>query len=341
MKTLISEHWGGQVRGTTWNTPTRVVHVASVRALPLRTLFERAYPTFASRCREVEQPGLAIIAVDETTGTPMGMVCLRAQVDRHVTAIIGRHDRCDLYLPSNERLALRHLAFILGPVTDWRANTSAVSFRVLDLRTDVGMVDEESRPLRALRSEGPAMMRCGGHAIFALPVGDPTDWPATAVDAWTQLPERVYHDELVRVPDASCLRPRVAADRGQITLVTRIAGPRDLTGPLRSGDELAGRLWIQGVTGERTLEVGRHALRDGVLLGRYDRCDVHGLDLGDSVSRVHALLVHVDDRLLAIDIASTNGTRLASADDARVIEVAHDTVVELGVSTLVRWRWTS
>jgi pSer/pThr/pTyr-binding forkhead associated (FHA) protein len=60
-----------------------------------------------------------------------------------------------------------------------------------------------------------------------------------------------------------------------------------------------------------------------------------------SVSRVHALLVHVDDRLFAIDVASTNGTRLSGGADVKVIVVEHDAILELGGETLVRWCWTS
>jgi hypothetical protein len=306
----------------------------------MRALFERAYPTFSDRCRAVEQPGLAIVAVDEVSGDAMGMVCLRAQVDRHVTAIVGRHDQCSLYLPRHDRLALRQLAVVLGPVTDWRTGTSTVSFRVLDLRTADAMVDELDRSLRGLRSEGPAMVRCGGHAVFALPLGDPTDWPASAADAWAQLPERVYHDELVRVPEASVVHPRLSAN-DQVTVVTRIAGPRELGTSLAAGGDIAGRLWLHGIAGACTFDVGADALRDGVLLGRYDRCDGAGVDLGNSVSRVHALLLLVDDRLLAIDTASTNGTRSVGAPDARVIEVGADTMLELGDTALVRWSWAS
>jgi hypothetical protein len=343
MKTLITEHWAGQVRGAGPNLATRVAPVAQIPGLELRALFERAYPAFAARCRAVDEPGLALVAVDEVTGEAAGMACLRARVDRHVSAIVGRHDRCDLYLPHRERLALRQLAVVLAPVTDWRAGVSTVSFRVLDLRTQDGMVDEHGRPLRGLRSEGPAMVRCGGHALFALPLGDPTDWPSSARDAWDQLPARSYHDELVRVPDASVVavaRPR-PAHRRLATVITRITGPRELGMPLAPDGEVAGRLWLSGPAGTCTREVGPRALRDGVLLGRYDRCDATGFALDESVSRVHALLLQVDERLLLIDVASTNGTRVAGAPDVRILEVEHDTVIELGHSLVVRWSWAS
>jgi hypothetical protein len=339
MKTLITEHWARQLRGASPNLATRISRIDHLCGLDMRTLFERAYVAFADRCRAIEEPALAIVAVDAQTGEPAGMACLRARVDRHVTAIVGRHDRCDLYLTANPSLALRHLAVILGPVTDWRRGTPTVSYRIADLRTADAMVDEDGRPLRALRSEGPAMLRCAGYAIFVLPVGDPTDWPTSAADAWSMLPERIYHDELVRVPDASVVRPRVDMDRHQ-TLITRIAGPREICMSLATGD-VAGRLTVERASGTVTVNVGTQALRDGLLLGRYERCDGLGVALDDSVSRVHLMLVLVGYRLLAIDIASTNGSRIAGENDARVIEVRHGMELELGHSTLMRWTWSS
>jgi hypothetical protein len=307
----------------------------------LTTLFERAYPSFADRCRAVDEPGVAIVAVDELTGTAAGMACLRARVDRHVTAIVGRHDKCDLYLEGNDRLALRQLAVVLAPVRDWRPATSDVSFRILDLRTAEGMVDEERRLLRGLRSEGPAMVRCGGYAIYVLPLGDPTDWPAGAVDAWECMPERVYHDELARVPDASIVRELVAPASRITKVVVRTPGPRDSGMPLVSDRDLAGRLCVRGPSGLGAIEIGHEALRDGVLIGRYARCDGHGLYIDPSLSRVHALLLLVDDRLLAIDVASTNGTHEVGRPDARVIELVGETEIELGTTTSVRWCWSS
>jgi len=338
MKTLITEYWAGQIRGGGCNGATRIAPVVRVVGPDLRTLFERAYPSFNDRCRAVDEPGVALVAVDERSGTAMGMACLRACVDRHVTAIIGRHDKCDLYVDGNDRLALRQLAVVLAPVRDWRAGTSTVSFRILDLRTAHGMIDEEGRMLRGLRSEGPAMVRCGGYAVYALPLGDSTDWPVSASDAWECMPERVYHDELARVPDASVVR-ELAAPRTQV--VMRTAGPRDTGMHLVSGGDLAGRLVVRGASGHVAIEVGYQALREGVLLGRYERCNAFGVSDETSLSRVHALLLLVDDRLLAIDVASTNGTRIVDRPDARVIELVGETELELGSGTYVRWAWSS
>ncbi len=340
MKTLITEHWAGQVRGAGANAATRVVPVTSVVGRDVESLFVAAYPAFADRCREVDEPGLAVVAVDERTGRATGMAILRAQVRRHVAVIVGRHDRADLYVPDDAALSLRHLAVIMAPVAGWERGGAIPSYRILDLRSESGSVDESGRRLQGIRCEGAAFLRCGANLIFALPLGDPTDWPRSAADAWAQIPERVYHDELLHVPDASAVKPRVSLDRSN-TVVTRIPGPRELAASLVDRDDIAGELILEGPISRRTVRIGDRALCHGVLVGRYARCDLARTDEDNSLSRVHALLLHLDDELLLIDTASTNGTRPAGGTDARVIAVSEGAVIELGHATSLRWRWRS
>jgi hypothetical protein len=327
----------------TANLGTRIVPVRQVQGLApgARDLFERAYSAFAPAFRAVDEPGLAVVVLDEASAAVAGTLCLRARPDRHATAIVGRHDRCDLQVAGNDDLALRQLAVVLSPVRDWRTGSSDVSFRILDLRTTHGMLDESFRPLRALRSEGPAIVRCAGYVIYALPVGDPTDWPESAADAWSYMPERVYFDELARVPDASVLRPLASSNPNQTKVVFRVPGPRDTAMQLVTNGDLAGRLVIEGSWGRGAIEVGIQALREGILLGRYARCDAHGLCSDESLSRVHALLLLVDERLLVIDIASTNGTREVDRPDAPLIELVGNAAFELGPLTRVSWSWSS
>lgn len=326
-KTVSIEFLAGQVRDRGGNHGTRIAPVRRLPPRPARDLFLGAYARFAPSCRAVDEPGVAVVAIDETTGAPAGIACLRARVDRHVAAIVGRHDRCDLYLPAHAALALRQLAVVVSPLRD----VGDVSFRLLDLHTGAGILDEEGRPLRGLRAEGPALVRCGGYLVLALPLGDPTDWPASAADAWACLPERVYFDELAHPPDGSVVMP--VRDR-HTTVVTRIRGPVVIDRSLVAGD-LAGTLHINGAP----VEVGHEALRTGVLLGRYDRCGAQ-LVADPSLSRVHALLVQLDDRLLVVDTASTFGTRMHGRD-ARVFEITHGSELELAEETRVRWTWVA
>ena len=341
MKTVGTDLWAGQLRMMAANRGTCVVSRPPAGALDLRHHFVQAYPRFAEACRAVDEPGLALVAIDELTGAPAGMVCIRARVDRHVAAIVGRHGRCDLYLEGRSALALRQLAVVVAPLQSWRKGSAEISYRVLDLRTEAGMVDETGRGLRGLRAEGPSLIRCGGYVVLALPLGDPTDWPERGEDAWAMLPERVYFDELARQPEGSALNPRGPASPPGTTVITRMPGPRDTAAVLVENGESAGRLVVTGPEGHGVLTVGERALREGVLLGRYARCDGAVLGLAESASRVHALLLLADERLLVIDTASTFGTRVVGGQDARVLELIGATALELGPDTQVAWCWLS
>jgi hypothetical protein len=297
VKTIGIDLWGGQARGVP-NNPTMARRVARPRH-GVRELFLASYARFAPLCRDVDEPGIAMLAIDETTGNAAGLVRLRARFDRYVAGIVGRHDQCDLFLPTNVDLALRHLAIVLDPVKSWSRNSSKVGYRVLDLRTTGGFCDEDDRPLRGLRADGPAVIRCAGHVIVILPLGDPTDWPERADDAWAMLPERVYFDELDHVPSGSM--PRMLPRQTRQSVVMRTHGPRDTGQGLVEGGDIAGTLELHGKSRSGVITVGADALRDGVLLGRYARCDGAALLDDPKLSRVHALLLHVDDALLAID----------------------------------------
>lgn len=341
MKTVGVNLWDGQQRGVIPNA--RTVYRPIVRTLvnrSVRDLFIEAYPRIAPVCRSVEEPGLAILAVDERSGRPAGIVRLCARVMRPVAAIVGRHDQCDLYLTGHEGLALRQLAILLAPVSSWRPGAPTVKYRVLDLKTDHGMFDEDGRPLRGLRAEGPAVLRCAGYTIFILVLGDPTDWPEAGADAWQMIPERVYFDELENAPGGSFPKLRLPRKDISQSVVMRTHGPRDTSERLNwvgSGD-IAGTLEIQGPERRMTLTISHDALKDGVLLGRYSRCD--GTADDPSLSRVHTLLLHEHDHLLAIDTASSNGMSLDNEDKARVIEVGAETM-HLGKHTRVTWRWAA
>lgn len=351
MKTIGVDLWGDQVRGIGGNNNVTCLRPSTVPKprKSFRDLFIEAYTSFSDRCREVSEPGIALVAVDEVTGRSMGLVRLLARVQRHVAAIIGRHDECDLFLNAHGRLALRHLAVVLDPVSDWRTGAN-VRYRVLDLRTTDGFIDENDRPLRGLRCEGPGLLRCGGYALFIMPLGDPTDWPVEPDDAWAFLPERVYFDELDRSPLGSMPRmPRaqrtpVAIDNAVThrSLIIRTHGPRDTSdGSLVESGDIAGTLELVGPRNRGTIRIGHDELRDGVLIGRYARCNNAQLADDPSLSRVHALLIQVDDTIVAIDTASLNGTREANHPKARLIQLTGDTELVLGTATRARWHWVS
>jgi hypothetical protein len=338
-KTIGIDLWAGQARGGNNHATCYRTAPRASQARSMHELFIGAYRKFSSLCRDVDEPGLALLAVDEVTGAAAGLVRVRARFGRHVAAIVGRHDECDLYLSGHSSLALRHLAVVLDPVQSWSRNNTIVRYRVLDLRTERGFTDESGKAMRGLRAEGPAFMRCAGHAIFVLPLGDPSDWPEQAEDAWAMLPERVYFDEMSSRADGSLTN--MPLTRSNKSMIFRTQGPRDTGESLVERGEVAGILDMVGATRKGTLTIGDRALRDGVLIGRYARCD--GADMLEdlSMSRVHMLLLHTDDALLAVDTCSRNGSHIPGQARARVITITGETEIHLGKHTRIRWRWTA
>jgi pSer/pThr/pTyr-binding forkhead associated (FHA) protein len=71
------------------------------------------------------------------------------------------------------------------------------------------------------------------------------------------------------------------------------------------------------------------------------RCNNAQLADDPSLSRVHALLIQIEDAILVIDTASLNGTREAGQAKARLIQLQGDTELILGTSTRARWHWVS
>jgi hypothetical protein len=104
-------------------------------------------------------------------------------------------------------------------------------------------------------------------------------------------------------------------------------------------EEPVAAIEIRSPEGHELLRVGQRALRDGVLLGRYeDRCDGAEALQSEMISRVHLLLVEVDGRAVAVDLASTNGTRLDGAPIDRVVDLPAAGLFRLGGAAEVRWR---
>ncbi len=297
---------------------------ARQRADPYQ-LFLGTYDRFAPTCRDVEEPGVVVVAVDELTGALVGVCGLRACFGRPVTAVLGRHDRCDLRLWGDD-IALRHIAIVVEPVVSW-AEGARACYRAIDLRTTGGTVDEIGRPLQSFRADGPAVLRAGGQVIFILPIGDPTDWPPSAKHAWEMLPQRIYLDEC----------GGIARTHARTSLIFRQPEVRSAD-DLIAG-ELAGTLDVEQPGHSSIIAFGARALRDGVFLGRYERCELLG-ELDDSVSRVHALLVKVGDRLMLVDLASTHGLGPTGGGRARVAELVDGGSIWIARQTRLRWRDT-
>lgn len=327
----------GQRRDRSMNIGTIVQIGFELPRAPFEALFSAHYPHIRSIARANAAPGLAIVAVHTSSRQLVARAWLAARADALAVAIVGRHSEADVLL-DDPAIALRHLAVLVPRPRSWDAH--ALAYEIVDLRTGIAFRDERGHHLEAAWCDGPAMITCGAYALFLLQTGDPSDWPADARDAWSMLPERVMRDERAAEPD----RWRRGAHREHaprpraVTAITSIPG---LIGPearlLAEGEEPSGRIRVHTALGVRSLAVGERALARGILLGRYARCDGADLFAEHHVSRAHLLIKRVDDRVTAIDTASSEGIY---SDDRRVrsIDLDREHTVFIGARRgSIRW----
>ncbi|HTJ44659.1 MAG TPA: FHA domain-containing protein [Kofleriaceae bacterium] len=324
-------------------------------------LFRVAWTDLRRMLLSFTQPGIAVVAVDTIRQRVAGTLALAARVGRANAAIIGRHGHCDLYLHADPALALRHLVLVAHPISD----TREVTYRLLDLRTRTAFADEAGKRLEALTASGPTFVRVGTYCLFLLPTGpdDAAGWPEEAAEAWKCVPERVYVEESEAEPDRWRRRKNrmQPATRGPLASGTGVVDPFDKAresvtmvrtspGPSRAtitgvhDEPMIGSIMLTAGGRSETLKVGASAVKTGVLVGRYERCDTHGASVlaHHGISRVHVLVLDIDGALYAIDTGSTNGIYLGrlgrEKEEVRIAALAAGAELVLG-DDLARMEW--
>jgi hypothetical protein len=303
-----------------------------------RALFWEHYEAMAKLCRPLEEPGVVLAAIDPDLERLAGALFIAARPDRPAAAILGRHTGCDLYLPNREILSLRHLAIVVEPAKSFKTGPVDVAFRLIDLNTEEQFQDELCRDLSNARVEGTGFFRCGPYALFCFAVGDPTDWPSSAQDAWSFIPARVYFEDRNAKPLERVDTGPGSRAKYRDSIIRRLPRPRALDELIGKDEERVGELEIETRTGRVTLFVGERALSDGVLVGRYDRCQVATRLDDPTISRVHLLIVRAGTELVVIDTGSTAGTWLDGQRIGRIATLEDEADMMLGAHTHLRWR---
>lgn len=330
-KTRVVRLKTGKLREDARNVETMIIDLdPALSAGSFKRLFVRHYARIRDLCLGYQRQGLAMVAVDhQGVG---GTACLAAKHEQINVAIIGRHGMADLFLDGDPSLSLRHLLVILHPLIPGEDGR----FRLVDLRTAGAFMDENGRRLEALEAEGPLFVACGRYAIFFLPTGDELPWPDDPEDGWECIPDRVYLDDTIAEPDRWQRRKRKgragAAPLKGRTLVQTFRGPlRACRKLLEEGETPLGELAITSRDGANTILIGPASADEGILLGRYERCDTEGLPVlsSGSISRVHFLMIRIAGRIYAIDAASTNGV-FVDRQEVRLVELRYGQRLMLG-----------
>jgi len=209
----------------------------------------------------------------------------------HAFAVVGRHTRCDVVLPNDPAVALRHLLLRATTLDD-----GSPALRVLDLRTGLGFHLDDDAERRALVATGPLALRVGRYALVALPSG-------------AELPETRPSPEIVDAPRMPTGSEHTGAQRSLRTSVTTLpAAPMLEDVPHEVAAAGHSRVTLRRGDLRATVELPDAALDAGVLVGRAYRCEerLRGV-LTESVSRVHLLLLREHGAVCAFDCASMQG----------------------------------
>ena len=110
-----------------------------------------------------------------------------------------------------------------------------------------------------------------------------------------------------------------------------------------ANEPVRGTLTFESDDGRFQMDVAERSLAQGVLLGRYPRCDNDHLDpfnvlSNPNISRVHVLLLEIDGAVYALDTASSNGLQ-RDGQDMRVVPLGDAATFTL-CGDLVRATWT-
>ena len=290
--------------------------IPAVGYAELGTLFAIHYQQVRGEHAVHGAPGLLAVAYDLGSGAIVGKRWVKTRSDAINAITVGRHRESDVCLAKDPTISLRHLAIIAHP---YGGAARQVSFRILDLRTELAFADCFGQRLEGVIADGATMITIGRYALLLLPTGDGTHLPENANAVWSSIADPIYVDAHGRRQSGVQAVTSVSADGQperdepglQRTSLSVIEGPlRASAGLLGASEEPLGTLEVSAGGDTRKLVVGARAASQGLLLGCYERCDDDRLShlQHSAISRVHLVLWLHGESLYAIDTASTNGT---------------------------------
>lgn len=240
-----------------------------------------------------------LVATFDASGFPTSQMRIDRPFDLPSAMVIGRHQRCALWVRGDSSVSLRHVL-----LTIWQGVEGMLRMRAYDLGGRGGILLADGQRVDGVLAESHLGIVVGTSTLFVLPGGDAgIQLLEGATEEVHRRLTRVSRDDLSIMEGLECL-PGLAHVGGYRNS-DAIERPNDFRGELR----LSAPRSTLGRVESRTLEVDEGQLRQGLLIGRYsDRCSLAGS--GRNLSRVHALVCEESpNTLLVYDLASTNGVR--------------------------------
>lgn len=279
---------------------------------PFAAVFRKHFVALKSAWGAHPQEGVLIAAIDGS-GLFDAHAHLRMPTSGIAHLILGRHERCDVVISRDTNVSLRHLL-----VRATRGAEGELHLRAIDLRSRVGLLSEDGRRCEAIASRGPLFLQVASYMLFLFPTGP-------QVRPWTNDPDATWSAFAPRdqeiLPPPQPLKSRAAPGPTAMKLAT-------IT--IQSSTPQAGDL-------TSTHAVWSDQLERGILVGRDDRCSHGGLEEGN-LSRVHLVLLSVDDEVWAIDTASTNGTKVDNGPPFRQLRLSGEAQLVLADALMLRWQ---
>ncbi len=263
-----------------------------------------------------------------------------AAAGRPTDVLIGRHARCDVSVAADSGVALRHVLLRFYRPTDGPAMVRAV-----DLRTELGLLDMDGEACTGAIADGDLLLRIGQYQLMAVR-GGRSEWPDDAREAWGALPAQSRVEAPPPRLDPRARRPRIQprlravdGDRDTITRVMHVESSVCLAGVRGDEPRAIASLHFDEPGVGRVVRLAPRDLAAGVLVGRYERCQVEtvGLPHEPTVSRVHLCLLLDEEGVWAVDTASTNGST-CDGRPFRTARLGRRAVLELGGSVTARWQ---
>lgn len=307
---------------------TRVISTAPARKASFASTFKAIFHDLRPIFEAFNRDGLLCVAAREN-GTIASYVHLPILSEQGAFGVIGRHECCALTL-LDEEISLRHA---LVRVT--RNPGDEVRVRLIDLGSSNTFHTEDNQACKSVMAEGPMFINLLGYQLFLLPTGSlsASSWSDDADATWQSFPERIYFDQ--RMPERMVGRPAQPQGRNRRhTYMTLLPAAQHLRARPGAGGSALGTILLSAESTQIAHRVSQEDLERGVLIGRYERCQLAGAT--GSLSRVHLVLLLDGGDVWAVDTASLNGTIV---EGQRISAIQLDREIELRLPSGMGMRW--